>query len=216
MQGLPPEPLKFTLNASLNTLPTNAVLHTWGKKPRDTCTLRREHRQSLLHILNNCQVDMDLRRYSERHDSVLKTFGDFIKSSLPPLYSVTIDHPTDTYSFPHHITPTNLRPDIVWWGERQRELWLFELTISYETLMAEARERKRAKYQDLVEAGRAAGYKTELITVEVGSRGMLDPSDLEPLAAAISCHHKDIRSLYLFVIRTTLLESWYSRNTVTP
>ena len=212
MQGLPPEPLKFTLNASLNTLPTNAVLHTWGKKPRDTCTLRREHRQSLLHILNNCQVDMDLRRYSERHDSVLKTFGDFIKSSLPPLYSVT----TDTYSFPHHITPTNLRPDIVWWGERQRELWLFELTISYETLMAEARERKRAKYQDLVEAGRAAGYKTELITVEVGSRGMLDPSDLEPLAAAISCHHKDIRSLYLFVIRTTLLESWYSRNTVTP
>ena len=73
---------------------------------------------------------MDLRRYSERHDSVLKIFGDFIKSSLPPLYSVTIDHPTDTYSFPHHITPTNLRTDIVWWGERQRELWLFELTIS--------------------------------------------------------------------------------------
>ena len=162
---------------------------------------------------------MDLRRYSERHDSVLKIFGDFIKSSLPPLYSVTIDHPTDTYSFPHHITPTNLRTDIVWWGERQRELWLFELTISYEKLMAEARERKRAKYQDLVEAGRAAGYKTELITVEVGSRGMLDTSDLEPLAAAISCHHKDIQSLCLSVIRTTLLESfkiWCSRNTVTP
>ena len=85
--------------------------------------------------------------------------------------------------------------------------------------MAEARERKRAKYQDLVEAGRAAGYKTELITVEVGSRGMLDTSDLEPLAAAISCHHKDIQSLCLSVIRTTLLESfkiWCSRNTVTP
>ena len=39
VQGLPPEPLKFALNASLNTLPTNAVLHTWGKKPGDTCTL---------------------------------------------------------------------------------------------------------------------------------------------------------------------------------
>ena len=157
---------------------------------------------------------MDLRRYSERHDSVLKIFGDFVKSSLPPLYSFIIDHPTDTYSFPHHITPTNLRPDIVWWGECQRELWLFELTISYETLM----ERKRAKYQDLVEAGRAAGFKTELITVEVGSRGMMDPSDLEPLAAAINCHHKDIETLCLSVIRTTILGSfkiWSSRNTVT-
>ena len=30
VQGLPPEPLKFALNASLNTLPTNAILHTWG------------------------------------------------------------------------------------------------------------------------------------------------------------------------------------------
>ena len=101
------------------------------------------------------------------------------------------------------------------WGERQRELWLFELTISFETLMA---ERKRAKYQDLVEAGRAAGYKTELITVEVGSQGMLDPSDLEPLAAAINCQHKDIETLCLSVIRTTILGSfkiWCSRNTVT-
>ena len=35
--------------------------------------------------------------------------------------------------------------------------------------MADARARKRAKYYDLVVAGRAAGYRTELITVEVGS-----------------------------------------------
>ena len=49
--------------------------------------------------------------------------------------------------------------------ERERE--------RYESLAAEARSRKRAKYHDLVEAGRAAGYKTDLITVEVGSRGML-------------------------------------------
>ena len=73
VQGLPPEPLKFALNASLNTLPTNANLHMWGKKTRDNCILCQEHRQSLLNILNTCQVAMGLRRYSERHDSVLKT-----------------------------------------------------------------------------------------------------------------------------------------------
>ena len=36
VHGLPPEPLKFALSASLGTLPTNANLHTWGKKTRDT------------------------------------------------------------------------------------------------------------------------------------------------------------------------------------
>ena len=84
----------------------------WGKKTMDNCILCQEHRQSLLHILITCQVAMG---YSERRDSVLKVFGDFIEASLPLHYYVTIDLPTRNYSFPHHITPTNLRPDIVWW-----------------------------------------------------------------------------------------------------
>lgn len=215
VQGLPPEPLKFALNASLNTLPTNANLHTWGKKTRDTCALCKEHRQSLPHVLNNCQVAMDLQRYSERHDNVLEVFRGFIEESLPHPFSMTCDHPSYDYTFPHHITPTNLRPDIVWWCDEKKELWLFELTISYESHIAEARERKRTKYQDLLEAGRAAGYKTELLTVEVGSRGMLASSDLEPLSTAIDCSHAAIESLCLLVIRSTLLGSfkiWCSRN----
>jgi hypothetical protein len=160
VHGLPPEPLKFALNASLGTLPTNANLHTWGKKTRDTCNLCKDHRQSLVHILNNCQVAMGLRRYSQRHDEVLKVFGDFIQTSLPPDLSVTIDLLPRPYHFPHHISPTNMRPDIVWWSDRRRELWLFELTISYESHVADARVRKKAQYQDLVDTGKAAGYKT--------------------------------------------------------
>ena len=115
------------------------------ERDRDNCILCQEHRQSLLHILNTFRVAMGLRRYSERHDSVLKVFGEFIEASLPPHSSVTIDLPTRKNSFPHHITPTNLRPNTVWWCERQRELWLFELTISSESLMAKARELKKAK-----------------------------------------------------------------------
>ena len=44
--------------------------------------------------------------------------------------------------------------------------------------MAGVRERKRLKYHNLVEAGRAAGYRSHLITVEVGFQGMLGESDL--------------------------------------
>ena len=215
VQGLPPEPLKFALNATLNTLPTNANLHTWGKKSSDVCNLCKEHRQTLPHVLNNCKVAMDLRRYSERHDKVLEVFRGCIQPLLPTHFTITCDLTTTVYSFPHHITPTNLRPDIVWWSDQQRELYIFELTISYETCMSEARERKRSKYQDLLEAGRAAGYRSKLLTVEVGSRGMLSPSDLEPLSSAIDCPRSAIETLCSSVIRTTLLESfriWCSRN----
>ena len=43
----------------------------------------------------------------------------------------------------------------------------------HESLVAGARERKRLNYYDLVEPGKEAGYRSHLITVEVGSRGML-------------------------------------------
>ena len=215
IQDLPPEPLKFILNASLNTLPTNSNLHRWGKKASDICTLCRVSSQSLEHILNNCSKAMELRRYSLRYDAVLDVIGDFIKSHLPPTFSVTVDSLSEVYSFPHHITPTNLRPDIVWWCDGRRELWLLELTISYETKVANARSRKRAKYLDLVEAGRAAGYKTSLITLEVGSRGMLGEDDMTQLKEAFDAPTKEFTSLCLRAIRAAILGSfsiWGCRN----
>ena len=130
-----------------------------------------ESEQNITHVLNNCPIAMKLRRYSRRHDKVLELMGFFIQAYLPNDFSIAIDSPSFTYSFPQHIIPTDLRPDIVWWSDQQKELWLFELTISYESHVADARGRKRAKYHDLEVAGRVAGYKTELISIEVGSRG---------------------------------------------
>ena len=64
VQQLPPEPLKFVLNSSLNTLPTNSNLHMWGKKASNICPLCRVSSQTLSHVLNNCPMAMELRRYS--------------------------------------------------------------------------------------------------------------------------------------------------------
>ena len=189
LQGLPPEPLKFVLNVSLNTLPTNAC---YGA------------RQTLLHVLNNCSVAMGLRRYNQHHDVVPEVFGSFIRSHLPSHYSFSIDSPSGTYIFPYHITPTNLRPDVVWWSNLYKELWLFELTISHESLVAGARGRKRLKHYDLVEAGRTSGYRSHLITLEVGSWGMLGESDLAALREAIDAPRKAFTDLCLQVIRNTI------------
>ena len=81
---------------------------------------------------------------------MLEVLGEFAQSHLPPTFMMTIDLPSTSYSFPQHITPTDMRPDIVWWSDEIKELRIFELTISYETLAADARQRKRAKYEGLV------------------------------------------------------------------
>ena len=135
-----------------------------------------------------------------------------------PIFLITIDSPSEPYSFPHHIIPTNLPPDIVWWSDKKRELWLFEITVSYEPLVADTRARKRAKYHDLVETGSAVGYRTELITVEVGPRGMLGDSVFEGLKEATNASTKDISTLCLQTIRAAILGSfaiWTSRNSIT-
>ena len=76
-----------------------------------------------------------------------------------------------------------------------KQLWMFELTISFETLVADSQQRKQSKYQDLVEGGKAGGYSTHLLTLEVGSRGMVDVDDFHSLAQALNASQKDVFSL---------------------
>ena len=143
---------------------------------------------------------MDLRRYSIRHDAVLEVIASFVKKHLP-YYFISIDSPSNIY---HHITPTDLRPDILWWSDKKKELWLFELTISFESRVEDARRRKRAKYHNLVEVGRATGYKSELITVEVGSQGMVGVSDFAALGNILDALKKELAAMTTQVIQIGL------------
>ena len=62
---------------------------------------------------------------------------------LPPLAGFSVDL-KDNYSFPLRIASTDLRPDIVWWEDNPKKLWLVELTVPFETGFKEAAERKEA------------------------------------------------------------------------
>ena len=112
---LPPESLSLILNATVESLPTNANLCKWGKRPLPSCALCHGEHQSLLHILNDCPTAMILRCYSARHDEVLQIMSAFVGTHLPPSFSMSVDSAESEYLFAHHITPTNLRPDVVWW-----------------------------------------------------------------------------------------------------
>ena len=68
---------------------------------------------------------------------------------------------------------------------RDKELCLLELTISFKSVVADSRQYKRTKYEDLVVyiiiAGCAAGFMVTLLCIEVGSRGMLDDAQFDAL-----------------------------------
>ena len=205
---LPPEPLCFILNAAVESLPTNANLFKWGKRPSPSCALCHSDRQSLLHALNNCPIVMTLRRYSARHDEVLRVLSAFIRTHLPPSFSICVDTVESEYSFPHHISPTNLRPDVVWWSDEVKEIRLLELTISYETVMEQAHQRKLAKYEDVVEGARVQGYNAECFAVEVGSRGLIVEGELQQLKNELSASARAMTELTGSLSRSAMLGSF--------
>ena len=89
-------------------------------------------------------------------------FASAIKQAIPSTSTLTADT-NDSYSFPLHITATDLRPDLVWWDDLHMSLYMAELTVCFETNFEEAARRKTAKYDHLVEQAKARGYSTELL-----------------------------------------------------
>ena len=75
--------------------------------------------------------------------------------------------------FPPEIAVLRLRPDIVMWSGSTRNLIIIELTVPWEERMEEANERKREKYQDLVDECKEKGWKTWCWPIEVGSVDLL-------------------------------------------
>jgi hypothetical protein len=155
--ALPEDQLKFAINAAVDVLPHNSNLYLWRKRKDSSCPLCHEN-QSLLHVLNNCSVARNYRRYNVRHDSILSVITETVSRNIPPTTSMTADI-SDTYEFPHHIIPTDLRPDLVWWDEAHKSITLVELTVCFETNFEEAARRKSVKYLHLVEQAKAREYR---------------------------------------------------------
>ena len=104
---------------------------------------------------------------------------------------------------------------IVWWSEKERLLWILELTISFETGMDQSHVRSESKYSDLIERVKRSGFRGGCIILEVGSRGLLLENELSQLQEALNAPVKTInelaRALTCAVIQGSL-KIWCSRN----
>ena len=170
VQKLPPEGLKFALNAAQDTLPHNANLSVWrrGEGLSDQYKLCSQC-QTQLHTLNHLQVALGLQRFNIRHDNVLKMIFDQLQHQCSQEFKIAADLPGSTYSFPSSVSSTDMRPDLVMWSNAKQVVILVELTVCFETNFIDASLRKAENYQDLLEACTANGYSTSLVTLEVGS-----------------------------------------------
>ena len=68
----PPSLIKFVLNAQINSVRTPDMLKLWGYTKSATCALCNAPQCTLHHILVNCAFALSQKRYTWRHDSVLK------------------------------------------------------------------------------------------------------------------------------------------------
>ena len=83
-RSLPSALMKFALNAASDTLPYNVNLSLWRKNDNlsAACKLCGE-RQTLCHILNNCKMALNRRRYDNRHDEILRIISSFVQKQVP-------------------------------------------------------------------------------------------------------------------------------------
>ena len=153
------------------------------------------------------------------------SYIDVIQREVKPLVSsgdkIFADLPgPQPFLFPPHITHTDLRPDIVIWNDEPRTVCLVELTICFDTRFHEAHSLKQAKYAHLVlSIQQASGYIPELITLEVGSRGPLNPKGFDKLKAYVMAPTKEWTAMLTAIKRTVLMEShkiWTMRNWKDP
>lgn len=216
-QSLPSAQMKFALNAASDTLPHNVNLALWRKEDQlsAACKLCGE-RQTLCHILNNCRVALELRRYNTRHDGVLRIIEKFVKDKLPDDMTVLADL-NDQYQFPPVLAPSDLRPDLVAYSEETKTAVIVELTVCFETNFQEARARKEEKYSELVEEVEQNGFVVDMITLEVGSRGFVNFDSFRNFRDAVGASQRELQELLLSVASSAIKGSfavWTSRNHV--
>ena len=216
LSDLTPFQLKFALNACQDTLPHNSNLSLWKGHPSE-CKLCGQ-RQTLLHVLCNCPVALQLCRYNERHDEALHVIFDLLKQHLPEGYSVIADlQDQSPFTFPTHIARTDLRPDIVVWNDATKSVVLLELTVCHESNFLDAHHRKQIRYLDLEEEIKLSHYKVKTHPIQIGCRGFIDVTSFECIreVATQSLGSREWKAFLRNITLVTIKASyniWTSRN----
>ena len=202
----------------MDTLPTNANLKQWGKSPTDKCPLPGcGVRQTVAHLLSSCKVSLKQHRYTYRHDGIIAYIGECLDKSRFEIYTDLPGHQTpDGRTIPSSICLTPDRPDIVIIDRRSGDLYIFELTCSFDRdeNFWFAHTEKSNKYAYLLTD--ITELKPHITAFEVGTRGFVSKDNSDRLKSLHKFCRRNIKfsvfmknisalavnaSYYLFICR---------------
>jgi hypothetical protein len=189
--NIPKGVLSFALKSSVNGLNTPDNLKRWGIRQMDKCDICK-NKGDLQHILNWCQIALDQGRFTWRHNSVLSHLIKELLKTKPENLLIYADLPGYDFNggtIPPDILTTTSRPDIVFVERETKEIKLFELTCSFENNIDSANTTKFDKYNDLKNDLIKAGWKTELVPFEVGSRGYISKRNIGSISKMARIAH---------------------------
>ena len=197
---VPRRVMQFVLNSSIDTLPTKSNLVRWGKNVSDKCDLCG-NRETLLHVLNYCNVQLTQGRYTWRHDNVLNVIHTALTKTKAtvndtpnPEIIVDLNQPNAHASstIPREVIPTTDRPDLVLYWPNEKKLLIFELTVPFDLNISKAHEYKCNKYAPLIHDISARNFDVSLIAFEVGSRGLLTNHNFQSLKSLIKMANANV------------------------
>ena len=161
--------------------PSLSNSRAWGKADGHViCPICRERKQTLRHVLTSCTTSLLQGRYTYRHNMILKVLLDTLRSCghIRAMYFDLPGNPSEEHPPSWLANFSTLRPD-GWILLEDGSEYIIELTSPWEENFDQARERKRAKHEEILRYRQATNVRTSLITFEVGARGKLSDSTLD-------------------------------------
>ena len=77
---VPRNVMSFAARLSTNSLASLDNLRRWGKRKMGTCPLCGSPNATLAHITHMCNVELNQKRFTWRHDSVLLEIASIVKN----------------------------------------------------------------------------------------------------------------------------------------
>ena len=181
--GLSESTFTWLHKAATDTLPCASYLKRINKITDSACNICGHRPESLKHILNCCQYSLINGRYTWRHNTVLHYLVSALTEDLLPSNEIAIlvDLPNNPLiptpgqptvrTIPEDILITELRPDLSIINRKKKEIRIVELSICWDQDHERARRRKEDRYEPLIAELLERGWKSTLITIEIGARG---------------------------------------------
>ena len=171
--------MKFLMNSIVDTLPTKSNLKLWNKTTSDKCGLC-QNKETTLHVLNGCRNALIDGRFTWRHDSILNYICNNINQDKFTVYSDITDFKNENGgTIPSSLTVTVDRPDMVIIDKSNMKVFIYELTVPFETNIVERHTYKTNKYAYL--CADITNYEVEIIAFEIGARGLVTTENMKRL-----------------------------------